>query len=71
MMKKKYICPQIETLELISEGAMMQASGVNNAYGSESEDDTKSPIHTGTDGGITVDSKDNDDMWGNSYNVWE
>ena len=71
MMKKKYICPQIETLELISEGAMMQASGVNNDYDSGSEDDTKSPIHTGNDGGITVDSKDNNDMWGNSYNVWE
>ena len=49
----------------------MQASGVNNDFGSGSEDDKKNEIGTSTDTGITVDSKDNNDMWDNSYNVWE
>lgn len=70
-MKKKYICPEIESIELVTEGAMMQASGVNNDFESGSEDDKKNEIGTSTDTGITVDSKDNNDMWGNSYNVWE
>lgn len=70
-MKKKYICPEIESIKLVTEGAMMQASGVNNDFGSGSEDDKKNEIGTSTDTGITVDSKDNNDMWGNSYNVWE
>lgn len=70
-MKKKYICPEIESIELVTEGAMMQASGVNNDFDSGSEDDKKNEIGTSTDTGITVDSKDNNDMWGNSYNVWE
>lgn len=70
-MKKKYICPEIESIELVTEGAMMQASGVNNDFGSGSEDDKKNEIGTSTDTGITVDSKDNNDMWGNNYNVWE
>ncbi len=70
-MKKKYICPEIESIELVTEGAMMQASGVNNDFESGSEDDKKNEIGTSTDTGITVDSKDNNNMWGNSYNVWE
>lgn len=70
-MKKKYICPEIESIELVTEGAMMQASGVNNDFGTGSEDDKKNEIGTSTDTGITVDSKDNNDMWDNSYNVWE
>ncbi len=70
-MKKKYICPEIESIELVTEGAMMQASGVNNDFESGSGDDKKNEIGTSTDTGITVDSKDNNDMWGNSYNVWE
>lgn len=40
-MKKKYICPEIESIELVTEGAMMQASGVNNDFGSGREDDKK------------------------------
>ena len=40
-MKKKYICPEIESIELVTEGAMMQASGVNNDFESGSEDDKK------------------------------
>lgn len=66
-MKKKYICPKINITEFMSENLMLGTSRV----------DTGDEIHDVNNDGeannpnIEVGSKDNNDMWGNSYNVWE
>lgn len=67
-MKKKYICPRIEVTELMSE-SLMQAVSIDNT-GNGGSDGEKQPVIDSDDAGIEVGSKDND-MWGNSYNVWE
>lgn len=68
-MKKKYICPEIEAIELMSENSMMTMSIDNTGNGGA--DDEKQTVIDSNDAGINVGSKDNNDMWGNSYNVWE
>ncbi len=68
-MKKKYICPEIEITELMSE-SLMQTFSVDNT-GNGGADDEKQTVTDSDDAGINVGSKDNNDMWGNSYNVWE
>lgn len=68
-MKKKYICPEIEAIELMSENSMMTTSIDNTGNGGA--DDEKQTVTDSDDAGINVGSKDNNDMWGNSYNVWE
>ncbi len=68
-MKKKYICPEIEAIELMSENSMMTMSIDNTGNGGA--DDEKQTVTDSDDAGINVGSKDNNDMWGNSYNVWE
>lgn len=68
-MKKKYICPEIEITELMSE-SLMQTTSIDNT-GNGGADDEKQTVIDSDDAGINVGSKDNNDMWGNSYNVWE
>ncbi len=68
-MKKKYICPKIEITELMSETPLMTISIDNTGNGGS--DDEKQTVIDSNDGTIEVGSKDNNDMWGNSYNVWE
>lgn len=68
-MKKKYICPEIETIELMSENIMQFASRVDNS-GNGGSDGEEQHVESSTNNDITVGSKGND-MWGNSYNVWE
>lgn len=68
-MKKKYICPEIEAIELMSENSMMTMSIDNTGNGGA--DDEKQTVTDSDNKDINVGSKDNNDMWGNSYNVWE
>lgn len=67
-MKKKYICPGIEVTELMSE-SLMQAVSIDNT-GNGGADEEKQTVIDSDDAGIDVGSKENN-MWGNSYNVWE
>lgn len=68
-MKKKYICPKIEITELMSESLMMTISIDNTGNGGR--DGEKQTVTDSDNANIEVGSKDNNDMWGNSYNVWE
>ena len=68
-MKKKYICPEIEAIELMSENSMMTMSIENTGNGGT--DGEKQTVTDSDNADINVGSKDNNDMWGNSYNVWE
>ena len=68
-MKKRYICPEIEAIELMSENSMMTMSIDNTGNGGA--DDEKQTVTDSDNKDINVGSKDNNDMWGNSYNVWE
>lgn len=68
-MKKKYICPEIEAIELMSENSMMTMSIDNTGNGGT--DGEKQTVTDSNNADINVGSKDNNDMWGNSYNVWE
>lgn len=68
-MKKKYICPEIEAIELMSENSMMTMSIDNTGNGGT--DGEKQTVTDSENADINVGSKDNNDMWGNSYNVWE
>lgn len=67
-MKKKYICPGIEVTELMSE-SLMQAVSIDNT-GNGGSDGEKQTVVESDDADIEVGSKENN-MWGNSYNVWE
>lgn len=67
-MKKKYICPGIEVTELMSE-SLMQAVSIDNT-GNGGSDGEKQTVVVSDDEDIVVGSKENN-MWGNSYNVWE
>ncbi len=67
-MKKKYICPRIEVTELMSE-SLMQAVSIDNT-GNGGSDGEKQTVVVSDDAGIEVGSKENN-MWDNSYNVWE
>lgn len=67
-MKKKYICPGIEVTELMSE-SLMRAVSIDNT-GNGGADGEKQTVIDSNDAGIDVGSKDNN-MWDNSYNVWE
>ncbi len=67
-MKKKYICPGIEVTELMSE-SLMQAVSIDNT-GNGGSDGEKQTVVESDDANIEVGSKENN-MWGNSYNVWE
>lgn len=67
-MKKKYICPRIEVTELMSE-SLMQAVSIDNTGNGGSDGEKQTVIDSGN-ADIEVGSKGND-MWGNSYNVWE
>ena len=67
-MKKKYICPGIEVTELMSE-SLMQAVSIDNT-GNGGSDGEKQTVVESNDADIEVGSKENN-MWGNSYNVWE
>lgn len=68
-MKKKYICPEIEAIELMSENSMMTMSIDNTGNGGT--DGEKQTVTDSDNADINVGSKDNNDMWGNSYSVWE
>jgi hypothetical protein len=68
-MKKKYICPEIEITELMSE-SLMQTISIDNT-GNGGADGEKQTVTDSNNPDINVGSKDNNDMWGNSYNVWE
>lgn len=67
-MKKKYICPRIEVTELMSE-SLMQAVSIDNTGNGGSDGEQQTVVDSGN-ADIEVGSKGND-MWGNSYNVWE
>lgn len=67
-MKKKYICPRIEVTELMSE-SLMQAVSIDNTGNGGSDGEKQTVVESGN-ADIEVGSKEND-MWGNSYNVWE
>lgn len=67
-MKKKYICPGIEVTELMSE-SLMQAVSIDNT-GNGGSDGEKQTVVESDNANIEVGSKENN-MWGNSYNVWE
>ena len=67
-MKKKYICPRIEVTELMSE-SLMQAVSIDNT-GNGGSDGEKQTVVENDNADIEVGSKENN-MWGNSYNVWE
>lgn len=68
-MKKKYICPEIEITELMSEN-LMQTMSIDNT-GNGGTDGEQQTVTDSDNADINVGSKDNNDMWGNSYNVWE
>lgn len=68
-MKKKYICPEIDITELMSE-SLMQTVSIDNT-GNGGTDGEKQTVTDSSDGNINVGSKDNNDMWGGGYNVWE
>lgn len=68
-MKKKYICPEIEITELMSE-SLMQTMSIDNT-GNGGTDGEQQTVTDSDNADINVGSKDNNDMWGNSYNVWE
>ena len=68
-MKKKYICPGIEVTELMSECLMQAVSSIDNTANGGS-DGEKQTVVVSEDADIEVGSKENN-MWGNSYNVWE
>lgn len=67
-MKKKYICPGIEVTELMSE-SLMQAVSIDNT-GNGGSDGEQQTVVVSDEADIEVGSKENN-MWGNSYNVWE
>lgn len=67
-MKKKYICPGIEVTELMSE-SLMQAVSIDNT-GNGGSDGEKQTVVVSGEADIEVGSKENN-MWDNSYNVWE
>lgn len=67
-MKKKYICPRIEVTELMSE-SLMQAVSIDNTGNGGSDGEQQTVVESGN-AEIEVGSKENN-MWGNSYNVWE
>lgn len=67
-MKKKYICPRIEVTELMSE-SLMQAVSIDNTGNGGSDGEQQTVVESGN-ADIEVGSKENN-MWGNSYNVWE
>lgn len=67
-MKKNYICPGIEVTELMSE-SLMQAVSIDNT-GNGGSDGEKQTVVESNDADIEVGSKENN-MWDNSYNVWE
>lgn len=67
-MKKKYICPGIEVTELMSE-SLMQAVSIDNTGNGGSDGEKQTVVESG-DANIEVGSKENN-MWDNSYNVWE
>lgn len=67
-MKKKYICPGIEVTELMSE-SLMQAVSIDNT-GNGGSDGEKQTVVVSDDADIEVCSNENN-MCGNSYNVWE
>ncbi len=67
-MKKKYICPGIEVTELMSE-SLMQAVSIDNT-GNGGSDGEKQTVVVSDNENIEVGSKENN-MWDNSYNVWE
>lgn len=68
-MKKIYISPKIEIIELITE-SLMNTMSVDNT-GNGGSDGEKVPVNPGDNGDIEVSSKDNNGMWDNSYNVWQ
>ena len=53
----------------MSENSMMTMSIDNTGNGGA--DDEKQTVTDSNNKDINVGSKDNNDMWGNSYNVWE
>lgn len=67
-MKKKYICPRIEVTELMSE-SLMQAVSIDNTGNRGSDGEQQTVVESGN-ADIEVGSKENN-MWDNSYNVWE
>lgn len=67
-MKKKYICPRIEVTELMSE-SLMQAVSIDNTGNGGSDGEQQTVVESGN-ADIEVGSKENN-MWDNSYNVWE
>lgn len=67
-MKKKYICPEIEAIELMSEN-IMQAMSIDNT-GNGGADGEKQTVIDSDNENIEVGFKGNN-MWDNSYNVWE
>lgn len=67
-MKKKYICPRIEVTELMSE-SLMQAVSIDNT-GNGGSDGEQQTVVKSDNADIEVGSKENN-MWDNSYNVWE
>lgn len=67
-MKKKYICPGIEVTELMSE-SLMQAVSIDNT-GNGGSDGEQQTVVKSDNADIEVGSKENN-MWDNSYNVWE
>lgn len=68
-MKKKYICPRIEVTELMSESLMQAVSIIDNTANGGSDGEQQTVVKS-DNADIEVGSKENN-MWDNSYNVWE
>ncbi len=68
-MKKNYIKPVSELIVMKSEGLML-INSIDNTGRDGADGEKQTGIHENYDSDLEAGSKENN-MWGNSYNVWE
>lgn len=68
-MKKNYIKPVSELIVMKSEGLML-INSIDNTGQDGADGEKQTGINENYDSGLDAGSKENN-MWDNSYNVWE
>lgn len=68
-MKKNYIKPVSELIVMKSEGLML-INSIDNTGQDGADKEKQTGIHENYNSGLDAGSKENN-MWDNSYNVWE
>lgn len=68
-MKKNYIKPVSELIVMKSEGLML-INSIDNTGQDGADGEKQTGIHENYDNNLEAGSKENN-MWDNSYNVWE